>query len=66
MVTANEVCRSKDLPEQFHPYRVINFAWDPRLYVVGGALSRQCRLEPVQYRVSAEELRFQGPSRPTP
>ena len=51
-VTANEVRCSEDCPERFRLYRVFDFARHPRIYVVGGALSRECRLEPVQYRAS--------------
>jgi len=51
-VTANEVRCSEDCPERFRLYRVFDFARQPRIYVVGGALSRECRLEPNQYRAS--------------
>ena len=51
-VTANEVRCSEDCPERFRLYRVFDFARDPRIYVVTGALSRECRLEPVEYRAS--------------
>ncbi len=50
VVTANEVRCSEDLPERFHLYRVFDFARRPRLYVLKGALSQACRLEPVEYR----------------
>jgi hypothetical protein len=51
-VTANEVRCSEDCPERFRLYRVFDFARNPRVYVVTGALSRECRLEPVEYRAS--------------
>jgi hypothetical protein len=51
-VSANEVRCSADFPERFRLYRVFDFARKPRVYVVGGALSQACRLEPVQYRAS--------------
>ena len=51
-VTANEVRCSEDCPERFRLYRVFDFSRNPRLYVVGGAMSRECRLEPVEYRAS--------------
>jgi Domain of unknown function (DUF3883) len=51
-VSANEVRCSEDCPERFRPYRVFDFAREPRVYVVGGALSRECRLVPVEYRAS--------------
>ena len=51
-VTANEVRCSEDCPERFRLYRVFDFAREPRVYVVGGSLSRECRLEPVVYCAS--------------
>jgi len=51
-VTANEVRCSEDCSERFRLYRVFDFARKPRLYVVAGSLSRECRLEPVAYRAS--------------
>jgi hypothetical protein len=51
-VTATEVLCSEDCPERFRLYRVFDFARNPRLYVVAGAVSRECRLEPVVYRAS--------------
>lgn len=51
-VSANEVRCSEDCPERFRLYRVFDFARQPRIYVVGGAVSRECRLEPIQYRAS--------------
>jgi hypothetical protein len=48
-VTANEVRCSEDCPERFRLYRVFDFARHPRLYVVAGALSRECRLVPGTY-----------------
>jgi hypothetical protein len=51
-VTANEVRCSEDRPTQFQLYRVFDFSRAPRLYVVRGALSHGCRLEPIVYRAS--------------
>jgi hypothetical protein len=51
-VTATEVRCSEDRPGQFRLYRVFDFGRNPRVYVVTGALSRECRLEPVEYRAS--------------
>jgi len=51
-VTATEVRCSEDCAERFHLYRVFDFGRSPRLYVVTGALSRACRLEPTAYRAS--------------
>jgi hypothetical protein len=52
-VTSNEVRCSEDCPERFRLYRVFDFSRNPRLFVVTGALSRECRLDPVQYRAEA-------------
>jgi hypothetical protein len=52
-VTANEVRCSEDVPERFRLYRVFDFSRKPRVYVLSGALSKTCQLEPVQYRASA-------------
>ena len=51
-VTTNEVRCSEDCPERFRLYRVFDFARAPRVYVVAGSLSRECRLDPVVYQVS--------------
>ena len=51
-VTANEVRCSEDCPERFWLYRVFNFSRKARLYVVGGPISREFRLEPINYRAS--------------
>jgi hypothetical protein len=51
-VTANEVRCSEDCPERFRLYWVFDFGRNPQVYVVGGALSRECRLEPIEYRAS--------------
>jgi hypothetical protein len=51
-VTAIEVRCSEDVPEWFPLYRVFDFSRRPRLYILRGALSAECRLEPVEYMVS--------------
>ncbi len=51
-VTANEIRCSEDRPEQFRLYRVFDFSREPRVFVVGGALSKECGLDPVVYRAS--------------
>ena len=51
-VTANEVRCSEDCPEKFRLYRVFDFSREPRVFVVGGSLSRECQLEAVEYRAS--------------
>jgi hypothetical protein len=50
LVTENELRCSEDLFEQFQLYRVFDFSWHPRVYVLTGALSQTCRLEPVKCR----------------
>ncbi len=50
MVTANEVRVSERNAGEYALYRVFEFARDPRLYVLDGALSKTCRLEPTQFR----------------
>ena len=51
MVTRNElsVSRAKD---NYSLYRVFDFHRDPRLFVLPGAISGHCRLEPTLYRAS--------------
>ena len=51
-VSANEVRCSEHCPERYRLYRVFDFSRNARVYVVGGSLSRECRLEPIQYRAS--------------
>lgn len=50
LVTSNEVRASEREPSSYHLYRVFEFARDPRMYILRGALSDVCRLEPTQYR----------------
>ncbi len=52
-VTANEVRCSEDVPEQYHLYRVFDVAKAPKLYVLQGALTSTCRLEPVSFLARA-------------
>jgi hypothetical protein len=52
IVTGNELRCSEDLGDRFQLYRVFDFSRRPRVYVLPGALSVTCRLEPVQYRAS--------------
>ena len=61
-VTANEVRCSEDCPERFRLYRVFDFARNPRIYVVGGALSRECR--PGARPVPGVDLTVDGSDRP--
>jgi hypothetical protein len=50
MVTENELRCSEDLTERFQLCRVFDFSRRPMIYVLTGALSQTCRLEPVQCR----------------
>lgn len=49
-VTANELRCSEDIPDQFNLFRVFDFGRTPRLYILHGALSQLCQLDPVLYR----------------
>ena len=49
-VSANEVRCSEACPEQYRLYRVFQFSKSPRVYVLRGALSEVCRLQPTQFR----------------
>lgn len=48
-VTRNEVVVSRAQPEAYHLYRVFRFGVGPRLYMLRGALTDTCRLEPTLY-----------------
>lgn len=48
-VTANELRCSEDVPDRFHLYRVFSFSTDARLFVLSGALSQTCKLNPALY-----------------
>lgn len=50
LVTSNEVRVSEREEKRYHLYRVFEFARAPRVYMLRGALSEVCRLEPTQYR----------------
>jgi hypothetical protein len=54
-VTATEVRCSEDVPAKFRLYRVFEFAREPRVFVLPGALTASCRLEPVQYRAAIDQ-----------
>jgi hypothetical protein len=49
-VTANELRCSEDIPNQYHLFGVFDFGRSPRLYILHGALSQLCQLDPVLYR----------------
>ena len=51
-VTSNAVRCSESMAKQYHLYRLFRFTPRPRLYVLHGALSDLCRLEPVSYRAT--------------
>lgn len=48
-VTPNELETSERRPSEYHLYRVFEFATDPRVYMLRGALSSSCHLRPSQY-----------------
>jgi hypothetical protein len=50
LVTSNEVRVSEREARRYHLYRVFEFAREPRMYILSGALSQVCNLEPTQYR----------------
>jgi len=49
-VTATEVLTSERDADHYHLYRVFSFSNAPKLYVLRGALSSVCTLDPVQYK----------------
>jgi hypothetical protein len=51
-VTSNEVRCSQAMAGQYHLYRLFRFMERPRLYVLHGALSDLCCLEPVAFRAT--------------
>ncbi len=54
-VSPNEVAVSEREAQQYHLYRVFRFGIGPRLFVLQGALSSVCRLEPSQVLGSGRE-----------
>ena len=48
-VTSNEIRCSEVLSDSFHLYRVFRFSRGARLFILEGALSATCALDPVQY-----------------
>ena len=40
------------LPDKFQLYRVFDFSVQPMVYVLPGALSRICQLQPMVYRAT--------------
>jgi hypothetical protein len=51
-VTEVEVRCSEAMAQQFHLFRVFDFARSPRLYVLKGSLREKCQLAPLLYRAS--------------
>jgi Domain of unknown function (DUF3883) len=49
-VTRNEVAKSEDLSESFRLYRVFNFARDPRVFIVKGAVALGFKIEPMIFQ----------------
>jgi hypothetical protein len=52
-VTINEVRCSEDMMENFHLFRVFDFARIPRVYILTGSLRSTCRLEPTVFRATS-------------
>jgi hypothetical protein len=52
LVTVNELRCSEDMTEQFHLFRVFNFAQEPRVYILTGSLRERRQLEPVLFRAT--------------
>jgi len=48
-VTSNELAVSEQRAADYHLYRVFSLSTDPRLYMLRGALSSVCHLQPSQY-----------------
>ena len=57
IVTSNEVRVSEREASAYSLYRVFDFATQPRLYLLPGALTVSCHLEPTQYRARVGQLR---------
>ena len=51
-VTGNEVCCSEDMAAQFHLFRVFDFGREARVYILTGSLKANCKLDPIQFRVT--------------
>lgn len=49
-VSSNEVRVSESEPDRYHLYRVFCFGRDPKVFVLKGALTETCRLQPTQFR----------------
>jgi hypothetical protein len=54
-VSRNEVAVSERDAERYHLYRLFRFGTSPRLYMLQGALSRTCRLEPSRFSARVAE-----------
>ena len=48
-VSRNEIGVSVARKDEYQLYRVFKFTQQPKLFVLGGALSRTCELEPINY-----------------
>ena len=40
------------MAEQFHLFRVFDFGRSPRVYILTGSLKANCKLDPIQFRVT--------------
>ncbi len=53
-VSSNELHCSEALRDDFHLYRVFRFSREPGLFILTGALSHTCALDPVQFQARFE------------
>jgi hypothetical protein len=51
LVTANELDCSRESGSSYHVYRVFEFSFNPRLFIISGPLDESVQLEPTEYRV---------------
>lgn len=52
-VSRTELRCSEDMSQAYHLYRVFEYSTSPKLFVLEGALSKSCHLEPTQYQARA-------------
>ncbi len=55
-VSKTELRCSEDMCHAYHLYRVFEFSSSPKLFVLEGALSKSCHLEPTQYQARAGQM----------
>lgn len=57
-LTANELRFSQDHSDKCYLYRVFNFGRSPKIFILHGALSEVCKLDPQLYLASIKEARL--------